>query len=62
MEFFLMGRKRRITRRKMVEDFTSKYTVKSQQDLQEAMRDFFDPVLQSFLEAEMDTKLGYEKN
>lgn len=57
-----MGRKRRITRRKMVEDFTSKYTVKSQQDLQEAMRDFFDPVLQSFLEAEMDTKLGYEKN
>lgn len=48
--------------RKMVEDFTSKYTVKSQQDLQEAMRDFFGPVLQSFLEAEMDAKLGYSKN
>lgn len=61
-----MGRKRKEElsegTRKMVEDFTSKYTVKSQQDLQEAMRDFFGPVLQSFLEAEMDAKLGYEKN
>ena len=58
-----MGKKQEQTEEeKLAEEIVKKYDAKTGKDLNKIMRDFMGPVIQKMLEAEMEAKLGYEKN
>lgn len=58
-----MGKKRELTEEeKVAEEIVKKYDAKTGKDLNQIMRDFMGPIIQKMLEAEMETKIGYEKN
>lgn len=47
---------------KLAEEIVKKYDAKTGKDLNQIMRDFMGPIIQKMLEAEMETKIGYQKN
>lgn len=47
---------------KLAEEIVKKYDAKTGKDLNQIMRDFMGPIIQKMLEAEMDSKIGYQKN
>ncbi len=47
---------------KLAEEIVKKYDAKTGKDLNQIMRDFMGPVIQKMLEAEMESKIGYEKS
>lgn len=47
---------------KLAEEIVKKYDAKTGKDLNQIMRDFMGPIIQKMLEAEMDAKIGYQKN
>jgi transposase-like protein len=58
-----MGKKEEQTEEeKLAEEIVKKYDAKTGKDLNKIMRDFMGPVIQKMLEAEMEAKIGYEKN
>ena len=58
-----MGKKQEQTEEeKLAEEIVKKYDAKTGKDLNRIMRDFMGPVIQKMLEAEMEAKIGYEKN
>lgn len=58
-----MGKKLEKTEEeKLAEEIVKKYDAKTGKDLNQIMRDFMGPIIQKMLEAEMETKIGYQKN
>ena len=58
-----MGKKLEKTEEeKLAEEIVKKYDAKTGRDLNQIMRDFMGPIIQKMLEAEMETKIGYQKN
>jgi len=58
-----MGKKQEQTEEeKLAEEIVKKYDAKTGKDLNQIMKDFMGPVIQKMLEAEMDAKMGYQKN
>lgn len=58
-----MGKKLEKTdEEKLAEEIVKKYDAKTGKDLNQIMRDFMGPVIQKMLEAEMEAKIGYQKN
>jgi transposase-like protein len=58
-----MGKKQEQTdEEKLAEEIVKKYDAKTGKDLNQIMRDFMGPVIQKMLEAEMESKIGYQKN
>ena len=58
-----MGKKSEKTEEeKLAEEIVKKYDAKTGKDLNQIMRDFMGPIIQKMLEAEMETKIGYQKN
>ena len=47
---------------KLAEEIVKKYDAKTGKDLNQIMRDFMGPIIQKMLEAEMESKIGYQKN
>ena len=58
-----MGKKSEKTEEeKLAEEIVKKYDAKTGKDLNQIMRDFMGPIIQKMLEAEMEAKIGYQKN
>lgn len=58
-----MGKKSEKTEEeRLAEEIVKKYDAKTGKDLNQIMRDFMGPIIQKMLEAEMETKIGYQKN
>lgn len=58
-----MGKKvEKTEEEKLAEEIVKKYDAKTGKDLNQIMRDFMGPIIQKMLEAEMDAKIGYQKN
>jgi transposase-like protein len=58
-----MGKKKEETdEERLAEEIVKKYDAKTGKDLNQIMRDFMGPVIQKMLEAEMEAKIGYQKN
>lgn len=58
-----MGRKvEKSEEEKLAEEIVKKYDAKTGKDLNQIMRDFMGPIIQKMLEAEMESKIGYQKN
>jgi len=47
---------------KLAEEIVKKYDAKTGKDLNQIMKDFMGPIIQKMLDAEMDAKIGYQKN
>ena len=48
-------------RKKLIKEFINQNNITTAKDIQEALKDMFKDTLQEMLEAEMTTKLGYDK-
>ena len=58
-----MGKKvEKTEEEKLAEEIVKKYDAKTGKDLNQIMRDFMGPIIQKMLEAEMEAKIGYQKN
>lgn len=58
-----MGKKvEKTDEEKLAEEIVKKYDAKTGKDLNQIMRDFMGPIIQKMLEAEMEAKIGYQKN
>lgn len=58
-----MGKKvEKTEEEKLAEEIVKKYDAKTGKDLNQIMRDFMGPIIQKMLEAEMETKIGYQRN
>lgn len=58
-----MGKKvEKTDEEKLAEEIVKKYDAKTGKDLNQIMRDFMGPIIQKILEAEMESKIGYQKN
>lgn len=58
-----MGKKLEKTEEeRLAEEIVKKYDAKTGKDLNQIMREFMGPIIQKMLEAEMETKIGYQKN
>lgn len=57
-----MGKKEKTEQEKFAEEIVKKYNAKTGEDLNQIMRDFMGPIIQKMLEAEMEAKIGYQKN
>lgn len=58
-----MGKKvEKTDEEKLAEEIIKKYDAKTGKDLNQIMRDFMGPIIQKMLEAEMEAKIGYQKN
>ena len=44
-----------------IKEMIRQYDIKSAKDFEEAFKDMFGPILQSMLEGELDSHLGYQK-